>query len=124
MRILPVETGIQGIKLNPHPKVNSMKKRKSIVAISSDGKYTVEAQFDKNNQLCDIQPRVPGTFIEGRFQSVTQDTLNTYRGQPYDICHDEVLINLKWIAYNEQPEEESLEALYASEPGEQSTEEE
>lgn len=101
-----------------------MKQRKSIVAISSDGKYTVEAQFDKNDQLCDIQPRVPGTFIDGRFQSVTQDTLNMYRGQPYNICHNEVLINLKWIADNEQPEEESLEALYNAESGKQSAEEE
>lgn len=100
-----------------------MKKRKSIVAVSKDGKYTVEALFDKNDQLCDIRPRVPGTFVEGRFQSVTQDTLNTYHGQPYDICHDEVLINLKWIANNEQYEETSLEAKYA-ESGEQSTEEE
>lgn len=100
-----------------------MKKRKSIVAVSKDGKYTVEALFDKNDQLCDIHPRVPGTFVEGRFQSVTQDTLNTYHGQPYDICHDEVLINLKWIAENEQYEETSLEDEY-TESGEQSTEEE
>lgn len=100
-----------------------MKKRKLITAVSKDGKYTVEARFDKNDQLCDIQPRTPGTFVEGRFQSVTQDTLNTYRGQPYDICHNEVLINLKWIADNEQYEETSLEAAYA-ESGEQSTEEE
>lgn len=100
-----------------------MRKCKSIVAISKDGKYTVEAQFDKNNQLCDIQPRVPGTFIDGRFQSVTQETLNMYRGQPYDICHDEVLINLKWIAENEQPEENSLESTY-TESSEQSAEEE
>lgn len=123
MRILPVETGIQSIKLKSQLKGNSMKKRKSIVAISKDGKYTVEAMFDKNDQLCDIQPRVPGTFVEGRFQSVTQDTLNTYRGQPYDICHDEVLVNLKWIADNEQYDETSLEAAYA-ESSEQSTEEE
>lgn len=101
-----------------------MKKRKSIVVVSKDAKYTVEALFDKNNQLCDIQPRVPGTFIDGRFQSVTQDTLNMYRGQPYDICHDEVLINLKWIVENERPEKDSLEALYASESSEQSAEEE
>lgn len=100
-----------------------MKKRKSIAVVSKDAKYTVEALFDKNDQLCDIQPRVPGTFVDGRFQSVTQDTLNMYRGQPYDICHDEVLINLKWIVENERPEENSLEALYASEPSE-STEEE
>lgn len=100
-----------------------MKQCKSIVAISKDGKYTVEAQFDKNDQLCDIIPRVPGTFIDGRFHSVTQDTLNTYRGQPYDICHDEVLINLTWIAENERPEETSLESAYA-ESGEQSAEEE
>lgn len=100
-----------------------MRKCKSIVAISKDGKYTVEAQFDKNNQLCDIQPRVPGTFVDGRFQSVTQETLNMYRGQPYDICHDEVLINLKWIAENERPEENSLESTY-TESSEQSAEEE
>lgn len=100
-----------------------MKRRKSIVAVSEDAKYTVEALFDKNDQLCDIQPRVSGTFIDGRFRSVTQETLNTYRGQPYSICHDEVLINLKWIAENERPEENSLEALCASESSE-STEEE
>ena len=100
-----------------------MKQRKSIVAISKDGKYTVKALFDKNDQLCDIQPRVPGTFVEGRFQSVTQDTLNMYRGQPYDICHDEVLINLNWIVDNEQYDETSLEAAYA-ESGKQSAEEE
>lgn len=100
-----------------------MKQRKSIVAISKDEKYTVKALFDKNDQLCDIQPRVPGTFVEGRYKSVTQDTLNTYRGQPYDICHDEVLINLNWIADNEQYDETSLEAAYA-ESGKQSAEEE
>lgn len=101
-----------------------MKKRKSIVVVSKDAKYTVKTLFDKNDQLCDIQPRVPGTFIDGRFQSVTQDTLNMYRGQPYDICHDEVLINLRWIVENERPEKDSLEALYASESSEQSAEEE
>jgi len=100
-----------------------MKKRKSIVTVSKDAKYTVEALFDKNDQLCDIQPRVPGTFVNGRFQSVTQDTLNMYRGQPYSICHDEVLINLKWIVENERPEEDSLEALYASESSESAEEE-
>lgn len=110
-------------KLNPWLKGNCMKKRKSIATISNDGKYVVTAMFDKNDQLCDIVPRVPGNFIEGRFQSVTQDTLNMYRGQPYDICHDEVLINLKWIAENERPEENSLESTYA-ESSESSTEEE
>ena len=123
MRILPVETGITSIKLKSQLKGNKMKQRKSIVAISKDGKYTVKALFDKNDQLCDIQPRVPGTFVEGRFQSVTQDTLNTYRGQPYDICHDEVLINLNWIVENERPEETALGSAYA-ESGKYSAEEE
>ena len=123
MRILPVETGITSIKLKSQLKGNSMKQRKSITAISKDLKYKVEAFFDKNDQLCDIQPRVPGTFIEGRFQSVTQDTLNMYRGQPYDICHDEVQINLNWIVENERPTETSLESAYA-ESGEYSAEEE
>lgn len=50
MRILPVETGIQSIKLKSQLKGNSMKKeRKSIVAISKDGKYKVKAMFDKND---------------------------------------------------------------------------
>ena len=31
---------------------------KSIVAVSKDGDYAVRALFDKNYQLCDIQPRV------------------------------------------------------------------
>ena len=123
MRILPVETGIKSIKLKSQLKGNKMKQRKSIVAISKDGKYTVRALFDKNDQLCDIQPRVPGTFVEGRFQSVTQDTLNTYRGQPYDICRDEVQVNLDWIVENERPTEASLESAYA-ESGEYSAEEE
>lgn len=100
-----------------------MKQRKSITAISKDLKYKVEAFFDKNDQLCDIQPRVPGTFIEGRFQSVTQETLNMYRGQPYDICHDEVQVNLDWIVENERPTKASLESAYA-ESGEYSAEEE
>lgn len=98
--------------------------KKQIVVISNDGSYTVTGYFDKNNQFCDIQPRFEGVFIEGRFQSVIQDTLNMYRGQPYDICHDEVLINLRWIVENERPEKDSLEALYASESSEQSAEEE
>lgn len=113
---------------NPYPEVNIMKnlkkvQKKKIVAISNDGSYTVTGYFDKNNQFCDIQPRFEGVFIEGRFQSITQDTLNTFRGQPYDICHDEVLSNLKYIANNEQVTEEEPENFY-EESGEQSTEEE
>lgn len=77
-------------------------KRKSIVAVSTDGTYAVSALFDRNHQLCDIQPRVQGKFVDGRFHSVTQETLNMYHGQPYDICREEVLINLKWIADNER----------------------
>lgn len=77
-------------------------KRKSIVAVSTDGTYAVSALFDRNHQLCDIQPRVQGKFVDGRFHSVTQETLNMYHGQPYDICRKEVLINLKWIADNER----------------------
>lgn len=77
-------------------------KRKSIVAVSTDGTYAVAALFDRNHQLCDIQPRVQGKFVDGRFHSVTQETLNMYHGQPYDICREEVLINLKWIADNER----------------------
>lgn len=77
-------------------------KRKSIVAVSTDGTYAVSALFDRNHQLCDIQPRVQGKFVDGRFYSVTQETLNMYHGQPYDICREEVLINLKWIADNER----------------------
>ena len=95
------------------------KEHKSIVAVSTDGTYAVRALFDKNYQLCDIQPRVQGKFVDGRFRSVTQETLNMYHGQPYDICHDEVLINLKWIADNER---NTFEEDFA-EPGE-STEEE
>lgn len=97
--------------------------KKQIVVISNDGSYTVTGYFDKNNQFCDIQPRFEGVFIEGRFQSVTQDTLNMFRGQPYDICHDEVLSNLKYIANNEQVTEEEPESFY-EEPSEQSAEEE
>lgn len=97
--------------------------KKKIVAISNDGSYTVTGYFDKNNQFCDIQPRFEGVFIWGHFQSITQDTLNTFRGQPYDICHDEVLSNLKYIANNEQVTEEEPENFY-EESGEQSTEEE
>lgn len=77
-------------------------KRKSIVAVSTDGTYAVSALFDRNHQLCDIQPRVQGKFVDGRFHSVTQETLNMYHGQPYDICREKVLINLKWIADNER----------------------
>ena len=88
---------------------------KSIVAISKDGNYAVRALFDKNYQLWDIQPRVQGKFVDGRFRSVTQETLNMYHGQPYDICHDEVLINLKWIADNERED--------FAEPGESAEEE-
>ena len=75
---------------------------KSIVAVSKDGDYAVRALFDKNYQLCDIQPRVQGKFVDGRFRSVTQETLNMYHGQPYDVCHDEILINLKGIADTER----------------------
>ena len=88
---------------------------KSIVAVSKDGDYAVKALFDKNYQLCDIQPRVQGKFVDGRFCSVTQETLNMYHGQPYDVCHDEVLINLKWIADNERED--------FAEPGESAEEE-
>ena len=88
---------------------------KSIVAVSKDGDYSVRALFDKNYQLCDIQPRVQGKFVDGRFRSVTQETLNMYHGQPYDICHDDVLINLKSIADNERED--------FAEPGESAEEE-
>lgn len=94
-------------------------KRKSIVAVSTDGTYAVSALFDRNHQLCDIQPRVQGKFIDGRFRSVTQETLNMYHGQPYDICREEVLINLKWIADNER---ETFEEDFA-ESGESAEEE-
>lgn len=96
--------------------------KKQIVAISNDGSYTVTGYFDKNDQFCDIQPRFEGIFIAGRFQSITQDTLNMFRGQPYDICHDVVLSNLKYIANNEQTAKEESESFY-EESGEQSTEE-
>ena len=88
---------------------------KSIVAVSKDGDYAVRALFDKNYQLCDIQPRVQGKFVDGRFRSVTQETLNMYHGQPYDISHDEELSNLKWIADNERED--------FAEPGESAEEE-
>ena len=88
---------------------------KSIVAVSKDGDYAVRALFEKNYELCDIQTRVEGKFVDGRFRSVTQETLNMYHGQPYDICHDEVLINLKWIADNERED--------FAEPGEAAGEE-
>nr|DAJ12598.1 MAG TPA: hypothetical protein [Bacteriophage sp.] len=94
-------------------------KRKSIVAVSTDGTYAVSALFDRNHQLCDIQPRVQGKFVDGRFHSVTQETLNMYHGQPYDICREEVLINLKWISDNER---NTLEEDFA-EPSESAEEE-
>lgn len=94
-------------------------KRKSIVAVSTDGTYAVSALFDRNHQLYDIQPRVQGKFVDGRFHSVTQETLNMYHGQPYDICREEVLINLKWIADNER---ETFEEDFAE--SSESTEEE
>lgn len=90
-------------------------KHKSIVAVSTDGTYAVSALFDRNHQLCDIQPRVQGKFVDGRFHSVTQETLNMYHGQPYDICREEVLINLKWIADNERETEDFAESSESTE---------
>lgn len=90
-------------------------KRKSIVAVSTDGTYAVSALFDRNHQLCDIQPRVQGKFVDGHFHSVTQETLNMYHGQPYDICREEVLINLKWIADNERETENFTESSESAE---------
>lgn len=43
------------------------------------------AYFDKNYALCEIGCPIDVENIEG-VKPILQDLMNTYRGQPYDIC--------------------------------------
>lgn len=80
------------------------------------GSTVTTAVFDKNYSLCDIQPRTLNTNI----------LLNFYRGNPYDICADELSSYLfklmedgEFDGYEETGEEE-----FDSESGEPAEEEE
>ena len=46
------------------------------------------ATFDKNYSLCDLFSTIEG-YPE--LDSLIYDVLNEYRGQPHDICSDELI---------------------------------
>lgn len=65
------------------------------VTVISENQTVVAATFDKNYQLCDIQPRM----------NLTLDALNTFKGRPYDLCREEVLNTLRQIVRSEEFED-------------------
>ena len=62
------------------------------INIYRDGQLWATAIFDRNDQLCDIQPRT----------QATEALLNQYRGRPYSIIVNELTEQLKLAAYAEE----------------------
>lgn len=65
------------------------------VTTISDGKTIVAAYFDKNYAMCDITPRMNSTL----------EVLNTYRGRPYSLIRQELLLILRQIAHSDEMKE-------------------
>lgn len=64
---------------NYHHKVSVH--QPNLISGLRDKQLVIYAQFDKNNQLCDIQPR---------FIPEVQSLFDKHKGRPYDLIADEI----------------------------------
>lgn len=72
-------------------KKHKKAQKNNCIQIYMNNQPVIVARFDKNKNLCDIQPRTKESI----------KIYNEFIGRPYDLIHEKVEIKLKEIVIND-----------------------